>query len=116
MNRTTEEVEMRKLVAAVALVSALMMPVMVRGQDAKPIQLALLTPLQIVPQDDAVRGVRLSLLYGRNSYVTGFDLGLVSHTTGDFTGVQLGLVNIIKEGGVLPVMPLVNWSFEEGSD
>jgi len=116
MNRTTEEVEMRKLVAAVALVSALMMPVMVRGQDAKPIQLALLTPLQIVPQDDAVRGVRLSLLYGRNSYVTGFDLGLVSHTAGDFTGVQLGLVNIIKEGGVLPVMPLVNWSFEEGSD
>jgi hypothetical protein len=29
-------------------------------------------------------------------------------------GVQLGLVNIIQEGGVLPVMPLVNWSFEEG--
>jgi len=26
-------------------------------------------------------------------------------------GVQVGLVNIIREGGTFPVFPLVNWSF-----
>jgi hypothetical protein len=26
-------------------------------------------------------------------------------------GLQIGLVNIIKEGGQFPVFPIVNWSF-----
>ncbi|MDT8369795.1 MAG: hypothetical protein RQ745_11345 [Longimicrobiales bacterium] len=148
----------------------------------KPIQLALVAPdLQLVDQEEAVRGLRLSL-YGNNVRMTGFDLGLVAQTTEMFKGfqyglvtlnegnakgvsiaavnvtqgfmqglqialvnsgaraeglqlggfnhsrnyeglqlglvnyaaqmegVQLGLINIIKEGGVFPVLPLVNWS------
>ena len=135
----------------------------------KPIQLSLFAPVQIVSEDNAIGGIRLSLLYGKNTSVTGLDWGLVSHSTsglskgvqlglvglvdadfvgyqgtainitnGDFEGfqwgivnyagyamiptwlvnyaermkgLQIGLVNIIKQGGQFPVFPIVNWSF-----
>jgi hypothetical protein len=153
--------------------------------QSKPIQLSLVTPIQIVPEDQAVGGFRFNLIYGRNSAMTGLDVGLVNHTRpggvegvqfgivgiteGDFTGwqanwvnltsgamqgvqsglynsvesgeglqwgavnvadfhsglqfslvnyartlngIQVGLVNIIREGGMFPVFPIVNWSFE----
>ncbi|MGB2768214.1 MAG: hypothetical protein WBC88_00615, partial [Candidatus Zixiibacteriota bacterium] len=47
----------------------------------RPIQLALVTPIQIFPEDNSITGVRLNLLYGRNVSVSGLDLGLVNHTT-----------------------------------
>lgn len=62
------------------------------GQDEHPIQLSLLNPVQIFHEDDAIRGVRLSLLYGKNTNVSGLDVGLVSHSTRDFRGVQFGAV------------------------
>lgn len=156
------------------------------AQTERPIQVALFPPIQAFPEEDPIRGLRLSL-YGRSMSVTGFDLGLVNHTTASFLGVQFGLVgvaegeftgfqnnwavnvvqgsfegvqhgvvsstdfgrgaqislvnharnfrglqlalvnyaetlhglqigllNIIRRGGVLPVMPIVNWSFEDG--
>ncbi|MCP4582897.1 MAG: hypothetical protein GY839_14905 [candidate division Zixibacteria bacterium] len=59
----------------------------------KPIQLSLFTPVQIFPEDTAIKGIRLSLIYGRSVSVTGLDWGLVNHTTtGDFVGVQFGAV------------------------
>ncbi len=136
----------------------------------RPIQISLVTPIQIFPEEDDIKGVRLNLLYGRNASITGLDIGFVNHTTsgvskgwqmgflglsdsdftgwqgnslnivkGDFKGLQLGVVNyakfaegvqiglvnyvesmhglqigalnIIREGGLLPVFPIVNWSF-----
>jgi hypothetical protein len=63
------------------------------NSQEKPVQLALFAPIQIFPEDTAIKGIRLSLLYGRNVSVTGFDWGLVNHTTtGDFLGVQFGCV------------------------
>lgn len=64
------------------------------GPDTKPIQLSLLNPVQIFPESSSVKGVRLSLIYGRNVNVTGLDVGLVNHTTKDFKGLQLGLVGL----------------------
>jgi hypothetical protein len=59
----------------------------------KPIQLSLLAPVQLFPENTAIKGIRLSLLYGRNVSVTGLDWGLVNHTTtGDCLGMQFGLV------------------------
>ncbi len=62
----------------------------------KPIQLSLFSPIQIVPEEKAIAGLRLSLLYGKNQYVSGLDWGLVSHcTAGISKGVQFGLVGLI---------------------
>jgi len=62
----------------------------------KPIQLSLLTPIQIFPESDAITGLRLNLLYGRNTTVIGLDLGLVNHTTSGLSkGLQHGLVNLV---------------------
>lgn len=62
----------------------------------KPIQLSLFSPIQLVPEDEGVSGVRLSLLYGRNKYVTGLDWGLVSHSTSGMSmGVQFGGIGIV---------------------
>lgn len=137
-----------------------------------PIQLALFNPIQIVPENSSVTGLRFSLLYGKNAGVNGVDLGLVNFTTsgqlgiqwgivgyneGKFNGwqnnfvnitkdlftglqsgfvnynsrkvsglqfavvnyaatmngLQIGLVNIIGEGGFLPVFPIFNFSFDD---
>jgi hypothetical protein len=69
------------------------------GQEDHPFQISLVTPIQIVPEDEAVKGVRLNLLYGRNTFMTGFDYGLVNHTIRDFLGVGIGVVNL-TEGDV----------------
>ncbi len=62
----------------------------------KPIQLSLFTPVQIFPETDAITGVRLNLLYGRNVSVVGLDLGLVNHTTSSVSkGLQYGLVGLV---------------------
>jgi hypothetical protein len=76
--------------------------------QSRPIQLSLVTPIQIFPESDTIGGVRLNLLYGRNVSVIGLDIGLVNHvTTGKFTGLQHGLVGIadsdfmgVQHGGV----------------
>lgn len=138
--------------------------------QTSPVQISILAPIQLFDEDTSIEGLRLSLLYGKNYNVTGFDLGLVSHTTGEFKGVQfgfigisdsdftgwqdntvnwtkgkfkglqvgivnyaknmtgvqfglvnyavymneglqIGLINIIKENGAFPFFPIVNWSF-----
>lgn len=62
----------------------------------RPIQLSLFSPVQLVSEENAISGVRLSLLYGRNTHVTGLDWGLVSHSTSGMSkGVQFGLVGLI---------------------
>jgi len=152
--------------------------------ESGPVQISLVTPIQILPETKAVTAFRLNLLYGRNTTVQYVDLGLVNHTTEDGSkgvqwglvgmtkgwkgvqinsvnvnetgrfeglqwgfvdwaeefegaqlgwlniskdmhgfqlgfinyaetmhGLQIGLANIIRQGGVLPFLPLVNWSF-----
>jgi hypothetical protein len=61
----------------------------------KPIQLALIAPIQIFPENTSITGLRLNLLYGRNETVRGIDLGLVNHTkSGESVGIQWGFVNL----------------------
>jgi hypothetical protein len=65
--------------------------------EERPIQLSLVTPIQIFPEEDAIAGIRLNLLYGRNVSVTGVDLGLVNHCTGGISkGFQHGLVGLVE--------------------
>ena len=64
------------------------------AQD-KPIQLALINPVQLFPENYSISGLRLSLIYGRNANMTGFDWGLITKTTGNFKGIQWGLVGMV---------------------
>lgn len=85
---------MRRIPVVSMLALAAVLPVPeVSAQEEHPFQLSLLSPAQLVPEDESVRGVRLTLFYGKNASVTGVDLSLIAnHTTRDFLGVQFGLV------------------------
>lgn len=63
-----------------ALVIGLTQPLAAQG--GKPIQLSLFTPVQIVPENQGVTAVRLSLIYSVNKSVRYVDLGLVNMTSG----------------------------------
>ncbi|MFI5236717.1 MAG: LA_2272 family surface repeat-containing protein [Ignavibacteriales bacterium] len=67
------------------------------AQD-NPFQLSLFNPVQIVPENESVSGIRLNLIYTKNVNVSGFDLGLVNVTTGKQLGVQWGGVNLTDGG------------------
>jgi hypothetical protein len=87
----------------------------VLAQDEHPIQLSLLAPVQLVPEDEGIRGVRLSLFYGKNTSVTGLDIGAVNHTTRDFLGVQFGFVGVAEgsfTGAQLNWVNVIDGSFE----
>lgn len=61
------------------------------------LQLSLFDPVQIVDREQSVRGIRLSLLYGRNANVSGFDWAwIAAHDTGNGKGVQWALVNMVE--------------------
>jgi hypothetical protein len=55
-----------------------------------PVQLALFNPVQITPESNSIKGLRISFIYGKNKDVTGLDWGFVSHTTGNQVGIQWG--------------------------
>jgi hypothetical protein len=42
------------------------------------------------------------------NHTEGIQFGLINFSK-SLNGVQLGLINIIQEGGVLPIMPFINW-------
>ena len=71
--------------------------------DTMPIQLSLFTPVQIFSDTTSIAGFRFNLLYGRNADMTGFDLGLVNHTTGSVQGgaVIAGFGAVISEVGAV---------------
>jgi hypothetical protein len=66
--------------------------------QSNPIQLSLFNPIQIVPENESVSGLRLNLIFTKNVDVTGLDLGLVNKTTGKQLGVQWGFVNLTDGG------------------
>jgi len=66
--------------------------------NSTPVQLALFTPIQVFAEHTSIEGVRLNLIYGRNTTLTGFDFGFVNHlTSGHSKGIQFGFVGIIEE-------------------
>jgi hypothetical protein len=175
--------KLRQLAAAAALVVGAAAPAAAQS----PIQLSLWNPAQMVKEGEAVEGLRLNLIYTKNTNTGFIDLGFgfnhttgngsgvqwaaVTRTEGNFTGwqaglvgvveksftglqssswvnssgtgegvqfglvnvsksfhglqlgivnvadkmnnggLQIGLINIIKTGGVQPFLPIVNWSF-----
>jgi hypothetical protein len=80
--------------------------------EQRPIQLSLVTPIQIFPETDPISAVRFNFIYGRSVSVSGLDFGLANHTTtglskglqwgavnladAEFLGVQLGFANVTQ--------------------
>jgi hypothetical protein len=88
---------MLKKIVTLIFVAAMVLSISSAMADDKntPIQLSLISPIQLFPESYSVTGVRLSLIYGRNTSVTGLDWGLVNHTTsGQSTGIQWGIVGL----------------------
>jgi hypothetical protein len=80
-----------------ACVAASLAPAAASAEEARPVQLALLNPVQIFGEDTSVSGFRLNVFLGVNRDVTGFDLSTVAgHTLGSQRGVQLGLLNAVN--------------------
>ena len=93
-----EDVLFKKRISllGLTLVVMILMGQSIQAQE-KPIQLSLLSPIQLVSEKYAISGVRLSLFYGRNTYVTGLDWGLVNHcSSGKSKGVQFGLIGLVE--------------------
>ena len=84
--------------AAVPLIILMASATGLRAQAKHPINLALVTPVQIQPAEDIISGFRFNLIYGRNAGMTGLDVGLANHVSGPLHGVQLGLVNMTDAG------------------
>jgi hypothetical protein len=85
---------MRKLLAVLALAGAAAAPLVAQE---KPIQIALFTPVQLVPENQGVGVLRLNLIYSANRSVQYVDLGFVNVTTGGASqGVQWAFVAINK--------------------
>jgi hypothetical protein len=66
--------------------------------SAEKIELGVFSPIQLNSPETDIDGARFGLFYTKNADVKGLDINfLVSHTTGDFEGVQaVGLLNIIE--------------------
>jgi hypothetical protein len=61
-----------------------------------PVQVALFDPAQLVKDTQSVGILRLDLIYGKNENVTGLDLGLLNHTTGDETSFTYGIASVVQ--------------------
>jgi hypothetical protein len=80
------------------------------AERCHPVQLSLVTPVQLVPKDDAVCGVRIDLLLGDNKAVWGLDAGL-TNGAGELRGIEAGvLVNRLKSIEEMP--PAQSWGFQ----
>jgi hypothetical protein len=57
-------------------------------------------------------GVQFGGLYNSAEYMSGLQFSLVNFAE-DFYGIQLGLINIIRSKDNFPILPLVNWKFDD---
>lgn len=87
----------KMIITVTALVLIALAGISPAAAENRPIQLALFAPIQIFPEGDAISGIRLSLIYGKNTTVTGVDWGLINHNTiGQSVGWQAGLVGLVE--------------------
>lgn len=64
------------------------------NNPATGLQVSLCNPLQLFPENFDVSGLRINLIYGRNSNLRGLDVGLVNDVPGVVEGFQCGIGNL----------------------
>lgn len=63
------------------------------------VQLGLFAPLQIIPEDYAIYGLKLGMIYSSNRTLAGLDLGVCNETTETHYGVSCSLLTL-RQGDV----------------
>jgi hypothetical protein len=58
--------------------------------------------------DGSFKGLQMAGVYSYANFVNGVQFSLIN-SAGSMKGIQIGLLNFIKEGGFLPIFPIVNW-------
>ena len=81
-----------------AIVVAFIFAVAPAVAETRPVQIALVDPVQIFNAGTSISGVRLNLIYGRNDSVTGVESGLIGVVDSDFTGWQYNFAGNITKG------------------
>ncbi|MFH2048080.1 MAG: hypothetical protein ABIJ12_01440 [bacterium] len=103
------------LVPAIMILSIVILSPSILANE-RHIQVSLFTPVQIFPEGDIITGLRINILYGRNTTVKGLDIGLVNHTTSGISkGLQYGFVGIVDAdfvGWQDNAVNIVNQNFE----
>jgi len=82
-----------KSIGALLALALLLLPAPVLAGGWFPLQVALWQPAQAVPENWNVYGLRLNLIYGKNSEVWGLDMGFANTSTKGVRGIQAGLIN-----------------------
>lgn len=86
------------IIIGLAIISLTVLRGDVQAQKNRPIQIALINPVQIFKDSDSIVGLRLNLIYGRNASVKGLDWGLINHTTSGITKAwQAGVLGLVDE-------------------
>ena len=60
---------------------------------AEQVQVALINPVQLYPEDRVINVFRLDLIVGVNAGMSGLDLGIVNVTKDKFDGLAIGIVH-----------------------
>ena len=60
--------------------------------------------------DSKFEGFQYGFVNYHKGKVSGVQFGFINYA-GSMYGLQIGLINIIDQGGTFPVFPIVNWSF-----
>jgi hypothetical protein len=61
---------------------------------------------------DTGEGAQIAVAFNQAERLRGFQLSLVN-VADDMHGVQVGLINIIRSKSDFPVLPIVNWKFDQ---
>ncbi|MBK7631687.1 MAG: hypothetical protein IPJ23_13475 [Ignavibacteriales bacterium] len=60
--------------------------------------------------DSKFEGLQYGFVNYHKGKVSGVQFGFINYA-GSMYGLQIGLINIINQGGAFPFFPIVNWSF-----
>lgn len=101
---------MVKKMLVLVLLFLIAVPQFVRAEETKPIQLAVFNPVQLVPEEDSIKGLRLNVFYTVNKDVSGLSLAWlgVNRATGDVNGVEIGLGNWVEGASYGGQLGIVN--------
>jgi len=89
---------MVKKILVLAVICLAVLPQLAMAEEARPIQLSLFSPFQLIPETESIEGLSLDLIYVVNKDVTGLSFTFfgVNKATGNVAGVELGLGNWVE--------------------